>query len=469
MSDEHEEDYSASESTIDKKQQLFIEYLISEPELFAKCYSISDPSYYDAPLDRAVKFSIDYFQKHGGIPQRSMIEAETGVYLKPQQLETASDMSYFLEEYELFCRQSAMAKAVLASADLVTEGNVAQVEELVREALLVKLDKSLGTNLFEDVQERIERMDEDLVNYSTGSQQVDDLVGNIRKGELIVTAASSSGGKSLHLANMGIALARQGLDVAIISLELNEALYAKRMDAMISGIAIEKHRKLSKEIADEMALNKEAMEDITIKEMLPQTTAADIRAYLLEYSLQNDKYPDVLIVDYIGIMGHNTKSSNKFDQDEEKAIALRRIAREYDMIVLTAQQLNREAANVTEVTYAHLAGGISLSNNSDALIAIVQSEQDIENNQVQIRGLKLRNAPKTTKPLILYRCPYTLRFSDEPNIMSGDRSKGDGARSNTSSMPSFLKDKLKENASKEEKQAVKRSKARAKLHKALGK
>lgn len=404
-----------SEEIIDKKQKLLLEYLVSSREIFAKCYSITKPEYYDAPLDRVAEFVLSFFTKHGGIPNNDVIEAETGIFLKRQELDSPSDLEYFLDEYEQFCKDSAMAAAILQGVDLVNEGKSNQVEALVREAMLVKLDKSIGLDLFKDVKERIDSMDERVVNYSTGSKDIDDLIGHVRKGELIVTSAVSSGGKSLHLGNMGIALAEQGLDVAIISLELNEQLYAKRMDAMITGIAIADHKRKADDIDKAMQSKREAMANITIKQMPPSSTASDIRAYLLEYSLEYKKYPDVLVVDYIGIMGYNTKSSNKFDQDEEKAIALRQIAVEYDMIVLTAQQLNREAANVTEVTYAHLAGGISLANNSDALIAIVQSEQDIDNNQVQVRGLKLRNSPKTTKPIILYRCPKTLRFSDSPN------------------------------------------------------
>lgn len=435
-----------SEEIIDKKQKLLIEYLVSSPSIFAKCYSITKPEYYDAPLDRVVEFILDFFMKHGGIPKLDVIDAETGVALKEQSIDIPSDMEYFLEEYESFCKDSAMAKAILAGVDLVNEGKSNQVEALVREAMLVKLDKHIGLDIFKDVKDRIDTMDDNVVNYSTGSKSIDELIGNVRKGELIVTTAVSSGGKSLHLGNMSIALSQQGLDVAVISLELNEQLYAKRMDAMITGIAIADHKKSANDIDAIMQQKRKEMANITIKQLPPGSTASDIRAYLLEYSLEFKKYPDVLVIDYIGIMGYNTKSSNKFDQDEEKAIALRQIAVEYDMIVLTAQQLNREAANVVDVTYAHLAGGLSLANNSDALIAIVQSEQDIENNQVQVRGLKLRNSPKTTKPIILYRCPKTLRFSDSPNA----------GNITVTTKPPFVKDKHKDE-----------SKGQSKLKKAL--
>lgn len=441
-----------SEEVLDKKQKLMIEYLVSSPEVFTKCYSITKPIYFDSPLDRVIEFILEYFTKHGGLPNLDVIDAEVGVLLKERTLDIKSDMEYFLEEYESFCRDSAMAKAILEGVDLVNEGRSHEVEALVREAMLVKLDKSVGLDLFLDVKERINHMDDNLINYSTGSDLVDALIGRIRRGELIVTSAVSSGGKSLHLGNMGIALAKQGLDVAIVSLELNEPLYAKRLDSMITGTDIAEHKKNAEEIDRLMSKSKESMGNFIIKQMPPGSNASQIRAYLLEYSLEYGKYPDVLIVDYIGIMGATTKSSNKFDQDEEKAIALRQMAVEYDMIALTAQQLNREAANVVDVTYAHLSGGISLANTSDALIALVQTEQDIDNNQVQVKWIKLRNAPKTNKPVILYRCPKTLRFSDSPNVKTTNLSKPSyikkSADKEESPKPSNGKDKLKKALSK---------------------
>lgn len=441
-----------SEEVLDKKQKLMIEYLVSTPEVFTKCYSITKPIYFDSPLDRVIEFILEYFTKHGGLPNLDVIDAEVGVLLKERTLDLKSDMDYFLEEYESFCRDSAMAKAILEGVDLVNEGRSHEVEALVREAMLVKLDKSVGLDLFLDVKERINHMDDNLINYSTGSDLVDALIGRIRRGELIVTSAVSSGGKSLHLGNVGIALAKQGLDVAIVSLELNEPLYAKRLDSMITGTDIAEHKKNAEEIDRLMAESKESMGNFIIKQMPPGSNASQIRAYLLEYSLEYGKYPDVLIVDYIGIMGATTKSSNKFDQDEEKAIALRQMAVEYDMIALTAQQLNREAANVVDVTYAHLSGGISLANTADALIALVQTEQDIENNQVQVKWIKLRNAPKTNKPVILYRCPKTLRFSDSPNVKTTNLAKPSYIKQSVdkeeSPKPTNGKDKLKKALSK---------------------
>jgi archaellum biogenesis ATPase FlaH len=429
---------SEENEIIDKKQQLMLEYLLSDAEVFAACYSITKPEYYDAPLDRVVKFAIDFFHKYGNKPNFAQIEAETGVHLKKRELDSDADFAYFLDEYEMHCRQSAMGKAILNSVDLVHEGKINEVEQLIREAMMVKITQGVGTELFDNPEDRITSMDEHVKLFSTGVKAIDEMIGYTRKGELIVVAASSSGGKSVMLANFANAYSKQKQDVCIISLELNELLYAKRLDAIIAGIDIDAHKSHKDEVVDYYNKIRDNRGRITLKFMKPQSTVSDIRAYLLEYSLTHGKYPDVLIVDYIALLGvTKTRSTNKFDIDEEKSIELRALAAEFNMIVPTAQQLNRAAADIVEINYGHIAGGLSLVNTSDATIALVASEEDLDNNQVQIKALKQRNARRTTKPVTLYKDPQNLRITENPT-------RGGFVSDDSSGKPkASTKDKLK--------------------------
>jgi hypothetical protein len=51
---------------------------------------------------------------------------------------------------------------------------------------------------------------------------------------------------------------------------------------------------------------------------------------------------------------------------------------------------------------------------SDSSVALVASEEDIDNNQMQLIQLKVRNFKKSTQPLTLYRNPHTLRITSSP-------------------------------------------------------
>ena len=403
---------------IDPKEKLLIEYLIANKKSLVRCITISKSEYFDAPLDRVVSFVVDYFNKHHGCPSTAQINAETGVQLEKRTLEEHEE-SYFLQEYESHCRQKAMTNAILSSVDLIQEGKEDHVQDLVREALLVKIDNSIGSSLFDDPVSRINNMQESVDERKLGIDVVDELVGNIRRGELGLFYAVSSGGKSVMLANVAYLLAEQGLDVAAISFELNEDLYNKRLDCITTGMPISTHDHDAEEINNRLAKLQPTMGDITTKKMRAKSTPADVRAYIMEYHLLKGKYPDVLIVDYLALMGTTTNYSNKFDEHEDIAVSLRDMADEFQMYMFSANQVNREGQDVIKLGPQHVAGGLSVIMASDWALAMTASEQDIENNQITVSQLKIRNASKTPDCRTIYRDPNTLRMSGSP--MSGKK------------------------------------------------
>lgn len=399
---------------IDKKQKLLLEYLLADREVFLKCFRICKPSYFEPPLDRAADYILSHFQKHHDIPNMDIIEAETSVVLVSREMEH-DDRSYFLEEFENHCRTAAMTEAVLSSVEHIQEGNHHQVQELVRNALLVKIDNSIGINLFENPFDRISNMSANVDERSMGIPEIDELIGNVRRGELGVYFAGTAVGKSVTLANTAVSMAKQNLDTLIISIELNEELYSKRLDSILTGWDIKSHSENAEQIA-EYLLSVVTDYGVIVSKKVPYgSSPADIRAIVMEFCLVYGKPPDVLIVDYLGLMGGTRKNGmNKFDEDELKAFGIRDLCVDYDMYGFTAGQVNRDGYGVVDLGPQHVAGGISVINAADWAIGMVSTEQDIDNNQIQAIQMKVRNGGKSRKPVVLYRCPRTLRLSGQP-------------------------------------------------------
>lgn len=402
---------------INKKQLLLLEFLLSDKKSFATCYSILDPLYFEAPLDRVVEYVIEYFNKYAGIPSEEIIEAETGIYMVYKELD-ASEREYLEEEIERHCQTEALSLAILEGADLVNEGKGHEVQELIRQALTVKINRSIGIKLYENAQERVETMGETVVEYSTGIPEVDALIGKIRKRELGLVYAVTGGGKSVMLANIANSLSEQNLNVLIVNLEMSEELYGKRMDAIITGTDIDNHFDNAVNIQEYYDRVKETRGSIVIKRFPAGVPPSILDAYLLEYHLEMGYYPDVFIVDYIGLMGVDGMrgNHNKFDQDEHKAHQIISMCDRYDMVGLSAGQINRDGHDVVKVTPSHCAGGLSLVNASAWAIALVATEEDLDNDLVQVVSLKIRMTKKSRKPLTLFKNPNTLRMSASPNV-----------------------------------------------------
>lgn len=399
---------------VDKKQKLLLEYLLADREVFLKCFRICKPSYFEPPLDRAVSYILDHFHKHHDIPNKDIIEAETTIVLVDREMEN-DDKSYFLEEFENHCKTAAMTEAVLSSVEHIQAGNHQEVQELVRNALLVKIDNSVGVNLFDNPLSRIENMATNVDERSMGIPEIDELIGKVRRGELGVFFAGTAVGKSVTLANAAVTMAQQKLDTLIISIELNEELYSKRLDTILTGWDIKSHAENAEKIAEHLMSVVDDYGVIVSKKVPYGSSPADVRAVVMEFCLVYGKPPDVLIVDYLGLMGGTRKSGmNKFDEDELKAFGIRDLCVDYDMYGFTAGQVNRDGYGVVDLGPQHVAGGISVINAADWAVGLVASEQDIDNNQLQAIQMKVRNGGKTRKPVVLYRCPYTLRLSGEP-------------------------------------------------------
>lgn len=401
---------------IDKKQRLLLELMIADKLVFSKCVRVVKPSYFDSPLDKVVEFCLEFFTNHHGCPDVDVIEAETGVEMKVREVD-GSEVSYVLEEIEQHCQEAAMTEAIIQAADMIHDNKLPEIQELVRRALLVKIDNSVGTNLFDNPKQRIAQMDVAIDSRSTLIEPIDELIGDVHRGELGLIYAVSSGGKSVMLANLAKNMASQGLDVAIVSLELNELLYSKRMDVIISGEDIKNYVSVADVIDESLQEFHKGSGNITVKKMPSGTTCGQLRSYLMEYHLAYGKYPDVFIVDYMGLMGVDGVSlgaMNKFDFDDIKTMGLRDISDDYQMYTFSAGQINRDGYDVVKIGPQHCAGGISAINNSDWAVFMAATEEDIDNNQVQIGQLKIRNHGKTSGTNVLYRDPRNLQFSASP-------------------------------------------------------
>lgn len=404
-----------ADDIVDPKEKLLIEYAMADREVFIKCYGILDYTYFDQPLDRVVRFVTDHFSKHHGVPDSDIIYAETGIEIKEREIDE-TEKSYVLEEIEDFCSKQAMSQAILKSVDLVDEGEMAKVQDLVRDALSVKIDKNLGVEFFDQIRQRIERSRLSRKGYKTYIDAIDMLNGGqYYKGELNMVAAATSTGKSVMLANLAERYMAQGMDCAIISVEMDEDPYSIRLDSIVSGMDINTQDMDKLETALE---NKsQTYGNLTIKRVNNKFGLEDVRTYFMEYHLRYGKYPDVFFLDYLDIFANGTAIGKQSvsERDEYKTHTLRDILIECNTMGWTASQLNRESyTDITNVSPAHIAGGLSKANGVDFLMGMIATDEDLENNQLQLKGLKVRNAEKSTQMTTIYRCPKTLRLSDQP-------------------------------------------------------
>lgn len=400
------------------KQKLLLEYSISSPDVFALCSSILKAEYFDPELRLAVDFIHEYYDEYNTVPDTEQIIAETDVLLKYHDDLTKDKIDYCSQEIEKFCKRRAIEEAVLASPALIEKGDYGKIEEVLKEALTTSLHKNLGIDFFEDVRSRLEsRQTEDLF-YSSGWDEFDEMIGGgYARKTITLFSANSGGGKSITLSNAGISLMKQGLHVLYLSLELYQDMVDDRYIQMFSGINRTDFGQRISEI--EQKVGRETTDGtLTIKYMPAGSNANDFRAFLKEFELKKGFVPDVLIVDYLDIMGSNEKMSadNVFEKDKRSTEQLRNILVDYNMIGLTASQQNRgaiEAADQNRLNQSHIAGGISKVNTVDVHVSIIMNDVMRAKGEMAMQFLKTRSSDGVGNTIYLCWHRDSLRITNQ--------------------------------------------------------
>jgi len=176
----------------EEKQKLLIDVLLSSEEIFARCQNILNAKYFVNKYRPAMRFIMQHAEKYRILPKFEQVNAETGLTFNKIENIAPQHQDAFLDEIEEFCKNRALADAVLNAVDLIEKGNYGEVEKLVREAILISLQSDIGTNYFEDPRLRLMKIKDNNGQISTGWRDIDDkLYGGVNRGEITIWCGGS--------------------------------------------------------------------------------------------------------------------------------------------------------------------------------------------------------------------------------------------------------------------------------------
>jgi len=397
-------------------QKLYLEMMLSDAGTFVRCQSIFDPTLFDRKLQDAAEFMNRYVIEHNALPTFEMMQAATKTTLNNPGVLKDEHYDWLMTEFETFIRHKGLERAILKSADLLEEGNYGPVEDMIKQAVQIGLQKDMGTDYWSDPKGRLMGLKDKNGQVKTGWDTVDKrLFGGMNRGELNIFAGGSGAGKSLFLANLGVNWALQGLNVVYLTLELSEALVSMRVDSMTTGIPT---RDIFKDIDNvEMKVKMIGKKSgaYQVKYMPSGKTTNDIRAYLKEYEIKMGRKVDVLLVDYMDLLlpiSKKISAENLFVKDKYVAEELRNLAMEKQCVFVTAAQLNRGAVEEVEFDHSHISGGLSKIQTADNVFGIFTSRAMRERGKYQIQLMKTRSSSGVGMKIDLDFDIDTLRITD---------------------------------------------------------
>ncbi|MDD5770272.1 MAG: replicative DNA helicase [Candidatus Gracilibacteria bacterium] len=175
----------------------------------------------------------------------------------------------------------------------------------------------------------------------TGFKSLDNTVGGLKGGDLVILAARPSMGKTAFSLNLAQNIGFNGKNVAIFSLEMSKEQLTDRMIA--SSIGINSWKLAKGELEDEeFAKLGEAMEKLSAANIYIDDSAGgnllDLKSKARRLKMEAGL--DLIVIDYLQLMS-NGNSLNRVQEISEISRGIKSLARELNVPIIALSQLSR--------------------------------------------------------------------------------------------------------------------------------
>lgn len=212
-----------------------------------------------------------------------------------------------------------------------------------------------------------------------------------------VSSSNTGSGKSLVMCHMASAAVLSGKNVLYITMEMAEERIAERVDANLMNIPINELREIDKSRFDNKINNikKKVHGSLIIKEF-PTASAhsGHFRALIEELKVKKEFLPDLIIIDYLNICASARikagMNANSYTLVKAVAEELRGLAVEYNVPIITASQVGRQAQTSSDMEITDVSDSMGIGHVADLVLSLIRSEELDELNQIMVKQLKNR-------------------------------------------------------------------------------
>lgn len=329
-----------------------------------------------------------------------------------QQLAETVNADYVTQQLRTFNRMQRIKGAIIESADKINanaEQSIEEIEEMW--ANLIKTqetDFSPGLSLYNSSRV-VSRVNELLAEFETGVEELDRANIKPMRGTVFTLIAPAGRGKTWGLIHIAKANLKRRKKVCHISLEMDEEFVAQRYyqsllkmskrvpefdvtvlekeGGKLTGFSVQRgtpefvwdKNDIVKDDIDAYmkALGTKMFENLVIKRFpARRLTPAGLRAYLDTLEATTGFVPDLVILDYPGIMKidtNNPRTSLGHTFEEVRAVAVERNA-----AFVVAHQSSKAGEEATMVETTHVAEDWSIIATSDVVVTYSTSKREFK-------------------------------------------------------------------------------------------
>ncbi|MDD7983483.1 replicative DNA helicase [Lentisphaera marina] len=265
-------------------------------------------------------------------------------------------------------------------------------------ALKDELDAAMGT-IF-----RLAEGDKGERGFSTGYRDLDDKIGGLKRGEMIVLAARPSIGKTTLAMNIAanVALANtrgqsdKNIAVGVFSLEMNTQSLVLRMVASEAEISLKDIGNMNVTTNDFANIQKAANILADTEIHIDDSAQLDVMELRAKSRRMKEKFDvDLIVIDYLQLLRGRGLNRNASREQEVAQIsgAIKGIAKELNIPVIILAQMNRQAEQggaskeAARPKLSQLRESGSIEQDADIVMILHRDRgQQIEEDQAKIEA-----------------------------------------------------------------------------------
>lgn len=410
---------NASHLDLDYFESILLYNALTDSEYLSSIVSYADPGYFnDKNIGKIIARLSQFFSERGTVPTIAEIKARlTSEEDKKSLAEVKSKLSglqgpfnkdELIANTEQFLKERLVYKTILNVAENFSDQTTSLDSVLLdfEKAYNITLRENLGHWYFEDIEKHIRELVAIYNPMPTGWKFFDDKTeGGLFPKTLTVFAGQVNVGKSIVLGNIATNMLQSDKNVLLISLEMSEFMYAKRISTQLTQIPHNDLKTFTGELKEQIEHMKRNLSGrLVIKEYPPKTvTVRSIDAFISKLKHKGFK-PDIVVIDYINLIQPVAKNLNSYEYVKEVAEHLRALAFKYNIPFVSATQLNRGSFNTSSPGMEGIAESIGLAATADIICSLWQEEEDRELGIINMGMQKNRFGPNFGSAA--FRCNY---------------------------------------------------------------
>ncbi len=223
--------------------------------------------------------------------------------------------------------------------------------------------------------ERLHKLGGELSGITSGFHSIDKLLQGFRPGQLVIIGARPSIGKTSMALSMGIRMAKSGVSIGFVSLEMSIEELSARIIAMEASLNLKSiqcgvmHNRDFASITD--AGDRLSMTDAWFDDS-PEGTLANVKGSI---RIMASRGARCVFVDYLGLIDNSSQGTSMYESMGEVARILKILARKLGIPIILLCQLNRLAEGKVP-TMANLAESGKIEQHADIVFLLHRAARD---------------------------------------------------------------------------------------------